>query len=637
MGMSFFDGEMKPMLDVFLLETSQLLEQLDAILLEAEKRGSLTGEEINGIFRVMHTTKSSSAMMGLQDLSELAHKLEDSFDLFRGDAGKLQGVEEETFDLVFAVSDFVRDELKAMQSESYRPSKATELLIRIAVLHQKLNSGSQTIVRLRFEKDCKMENIRAFMAARQVRPLCSEIHLYPENVEKDPGTAEYIRQEGFYIRFLAENREQVMERLRNALFVEECQVVDEIPPREQAAAPGATAPAEPGSQFIRVRVDRLDELQNLMGELLVASAGVGVGGGGESPLPEGARHQLERLLDELEDIVISIRMVPFSGLLPKLNRIVRDICTKEKKEVSFVVDGQDVEVDKNIVDGIFEPMMHLLRNAIDHGIEPPEEREALGKKRAGQVEVRFACMGGEVVCTVSDDGRGIDMEQLRRRARQKGLLRRAEESYTEEELLELCFLPGFSTRETASEYSGRGVGLDVVRNMIERFGGHLRMESKKGEGTKVTMHLPLSLTLIDAVLFRVGKQSFALPAYQVDRFFSFSEESPFYREQNGRKLWLYEDRCRQIISLCDLYALARPADSPQQLLSIHGASRSACLLVDQIDGQRSVVAKPLPKLFGPHFKQRTGMTGSCVLGDGSICALLDAEHLIKAALEGYNT
>lgn len=634
--MSFFDHEMRSMLDVFLLETSQLLEQLDAILMEAEKRGNLTREEINGIFRVMHTTKSSSAMMGLQDLSELAHKLEDLFDLFREDAGRLQGVKKETFDLVFAASDFIRDELKAMHSEEYQPKRATELLIRIAVLLRKLSSGNRVIVRLRFEKDCKMENIRAFMAARQANHLCTEMRLYPENVEKDPHTAEYIRREGFYISFLAEDREQVLERLRSALFVEECQVVDEIPPYEPAPDAGAAAPAEPGSQYIRVRVERLDELQNLMGELLIASAAAGIGGSGPSPLPEDTRHQLERLLGQLEDVAISIRTVPFSGVVPKLNRIVRDICSKEKKEVSFVLSGQEVEVDKNLVDAIFEPLMHLLRNAIDHGIELPEEREALGKKRAGQVKVHFECMGGEVICTVTDDGRGIDMEQLRRRARQKGLLQRAEESYTEEELLELCFLPGFSTRESASEYSGRGVGLDVVRGMVERFGGHLRMESAKGAGTRIIMHLPLSLTIIDAVVFQAGGQAFALPAYQVDRFFTYSEEDPCYRSQNGHAFWFYGDHCHQVLPLCSFYGLRCRVDGPGQLISVHGAARSACLLTDQIEGQRNIVTKPLPKLFGPRFKQRTGITGSCVLGDGSVCALLDAEHLIKAALEGHS-
>ena len=170
--MSFFDQEMKSMLDVFLLETSQLLEQLDVILLAAEQRGSLTAEEINGIFRVMHTSKSSSAMMGLQDLSELAHKLEDLFDIFRQDAHRLQGVEKETFGLVFEASDFFRNELRAMQSEKYQPKKATELLLRIEVLLQKLNSASRVLVRLRFQKDCKMENIRPVRYVIYV-PICA--------------------------------------------------------------------------------------------------------------------------------------------------------------------------------------------------------------------------------------------------------------------------------------------------------------------------------------------------------------------------------------------------------------------------------------------------------------------------------
>lgn len=635
--MSFFDQEMKSMLDVFLLETSQLLEQLDVILLAAEQRGSLTAEEINGIFRVMHTSKSSSAMMGLQDLSELAHKLEDLFDIFRQDAHRLQGVEKETFGLVFEASDFFRNELRAMQSEKYQPKKATELLLRIEVLLQKLNSASRVLVRLRFQKDCKMENIRAFMAARQVRHLCSDMRLYPEDVEKNPATAAYIRENGFYISFLSENREQVMDRLRSALFVEECLAVDEIPGLEETAETSAPMMAEPDSQFIKVRVERLDELQNLTGELMIAASAAGIGGDrNESMQSSETFYQLERLLKELENISISIRRVPLSTIVPKLSRIVRDICTKEKKEVSFTVTGQDVEVDKNIADSIFEPMMHLLRNAVDHGIEMPQERESLGKKRAGQVRVHFECAGGEVICSVSDDGRGIDMEQLRRCARQKGLFQRPEESYTEEELLELCFMPGFSTREKVSEYSGRGVGLDVVRSMVERFGGHLRIESRKGSGTRIVIHLPLSLTIVDTTVFIAGGQTFAVPSYQVDRFFAYSETDSRYRRQNRQQFWIYEDHCCRILSVGDFYGLESRKDSTGELIRVHGTSRSACLLVDRVKGQQSVVAKPLPKLFGPYFKQSTGIAGCSILGDGSICALLDTEDLIKAALEVHS-
>ena len=632
--MSFFDQEMESMLEVYLLETSQLLEQLDAILLHAEKAGLLTQEEINGVFRVMHTTKSSSAMMGLHDLSELAHKLEDLFAVFREDAGKLQGVEKDVFDLVFEASDFIRAELAAMQNEGYQPQRASALLLQIGLVTQKLGSGSRVVVRLRFEKDCKMENVRAFMVARQVRQLCTDMRLYPEDVEKNPETADYIRKNGFYISFIAEDREQVLDLLRGALFVEECRVVDEIPVKEQEPEPEAQGHAEPGSQYISVRVERLDELQNLTGELLIAASAVGDGGAGQAALSDGAVHQLDQLLSELEGIVISIRMIPFSGIAPKLNRIVRDMCKKEKKEVAFVMTGQEVEVDKNIVDSIFDPLMHLLRNAIDHGIEPPETREGLGKKRAGRVAIHFESHGGEVLCTVSDDGRGIDTDLVCKKARQKGLLTQPEERYTRQELLETCFLPGFSTRESATEFSGRGVGLDVVKAMIERFGGHLGIESEKGAGTCITMHLPLSLTIIDCFKFEAGGQIFAVPAYQVEQFFPFDPSSPCYRVQDGRGHWIFEERCQQVLSLCEFYGLERRENARKQLICVRGATRSACMLADHVIGRQSLVDKPLPGLFGPRFKQKTGIAGSSILGDGTICALLDVEDLIKSALEG---
>ena len=193
-------------------------------------------------------------------------------------------------------------------------------------------------------------------------------------------------------------------------------------------------------------------------------------------------------------------------------------------------------------------------------------------------------------------------------------------------------MPGFSTREKVSEYSGRGVGLDVVRSMVERFGGHLRIESRKGSGTRIVIHLPLSLTIVDTTVFIAGGQTFAVPSYQVDRFFTYSETDSRYRRQNRQQFWIYEDHCCRILSVGDFYGLESRKDSTGELIRVHGTSRSACLLVDRVKGQQSVVAKPLPKLFGPYFKQSTGIAGCSILGDGSICALLDTEDLIKAAL-----
>lgn len=627
--MGFFDKDMEEMLDVYLLETRQLLEQSDTILLEAERENRFSKENINGIFRVMHTIKSSSAMMGLSALSALAHRLEDLFDVFREDPSRLTGNESETFDLIFASTDFMKEELGEMESDSYAPRETENFFEKIDNLVKKVREQKKVTVNIRFEKNCKMENIRAYMVARQIRNLCSYMKTVPENVESDESTAEYIRQNGFYISFQAEEVEQVLMKLGTALFVAECTVVDEIPDKQtvkEEAAPKAEY------DYINVRVERLDQLHNLVGELIIASSSLAASFNQQEHELGGKNHQLERLLKELEELVISIRMVPFSNVVPKMNRIVRDICKKEKKEVAFTVTGQEVEVDKKIADSILEPLIHLVRNAIDHGIELPGDREAAGKSGTGHVTLSFENIGGEILVSISDDGCGIDTESVREKAREKGILTKPEEDYSEEELLEICLLPGFSTRSRANEFSGRGVGLDVVRQMVESFGGHLHLESRRGEGSRFLLYLPLTLTIVEGIRFEVGNHSFAVPSHQVVQFLSHQTEEQELVCQDGKEYWVCEGRYVPVISLRNCYHMEEEAGEKSDIIAyVKGSTREACLVADRVAEQESLVEKPLPALLGPHFKRYTGISGCSLLGDGSICMLLDVEDLIRMA------
>lgn len=627
--MGYFDSDMEEMLEVYLLETAQLLEQADAILMGAEQEKALSREDINGIFRVMHTIKSSSAMMGLEGLSSLAHRMEDVFAVFREDPSRLHGLEQETFDLLFEGGDIFREEMGRMGQETYQPSDASDFEARIKQLLAKAKANKKTIVCLRFEPGCKMENIRAYMVVRQIKGLCSEITMYPEHVDTNPEAEAYVRQNGFFIRFLSEQPDQVLTRLRDALFVESLDIVEDMP-REQKEQEQVSV--QNGSDYIHVRVGKLDELQNLTGELLIAAQAAGLGAGSSSPGMEDDGHsrQLERLLKELEEMVIAIRMVPFSLVVPKLNRMVRDMCRKEKKEVSFVVEGQEVELDKKVADSVLEPLLHLLRNAIDHGIETPDIRRSAGKPETGKVSVKLSNAGGEIRISVMDDGCGIDPAMLLKKAREKNLLKEPEETYSSQELLELCLLPGFSTRESANEYSGRGVGLDVVHQMVERFGGHLHLSSNKGEGSRFTMYLPLTLTIMDCVRVRAGNSVFAVPSHQVSQFFSYRSAKTVC--QNGREYWIYEGRYIQVISLRRFFDMQKEEQRGGQIMVyVSGSTREACLLVDQIVDSGSLVEKPLPKILGSGFRHYTGLSGCSLLADGSVCMQVDIEDFIRVA------
>ncbi len=632
--MGYFDADMEDMLDIYLLETNQLMEQADGILIRAEKSGKFTSEDINEIFRIMHTMKSSSAMMGLSELSGLCHRLEDMFAVFREDPGKLQCCMQETFDLLFEATDFVRSELQPMLSEDYSPRDTEKLNGMVDVLLSKMRGQKRIAVRLRFEKNCKMENIRAFMAARQIKNMCSELAIYPEDVEKNSETIGYIKKNGFFISFISEEPEQVLEKLRSAIFVEGCDLVDDLPEggvsRGKEQEPGA-AVQNPEEEYISVRVEKLDKLQDLTGEMMIAISAL------EDEMRQitGARendteHRVNKILKELGDLSIALRMVSLKGLVPKIERLVRDMCKKERKEVSFTVKGQDVEVDKKIVDSILEPLTHMIRNSVDHGIELPEERVKAGKPRAGQVELEVENTGGEIIIHLRDDGAGMDLDRIREKARIKNMLAKPEEEYTDDEILELCLIPGFSTRETANEFSGRGVGLDVVRQMVERFGGHLELKSELGKGSRFLLHLPLTLTIVNSILVRSGSYSFALPSYQVVQFIPYQKDSQNMLVRNGRNYWIDGGRCIPVIFV---EKLLNPDSTGVKagsiMIHIQGATKEACLVVEQVREQRSLVEKALPPIFGQHFKYYTGISGCSTLGDGSVCMMLDIEDLIR--------
>lgn len=653
--MGFFDGEMKDMLDVFLLEAGHFLEKEDEILIRAEQDKKFTAEDINEIFRIMHTMKSSSAMMGLSELSGLYHRLEDLFSLFREEPGRLDGRLQETFDLLFSMNDFVRRELEGMKKEDYRPSQAARQNELVGALLAGMSGGKSVTVRLKFENGCKMENVRAFMTVRQIKDLCSGLSIYPEDVEKNADTVQYIRENGFFIRFTSSQPDRILEKLSRSLFVEQCDVVDSIPRGAEAESmltettehtdqENVTAGAKPetagrsagGEAYISVRVNKLDRLQNLAGEMMIAISTL------EAEMKElygrsesEAGYRIERLADELEDLAVAMRMVAFESIVPKIRRTVRDICRKEKKEVTLSVTGQEAEVDKKIVDGIMEPMIHLIRNAIDHGIELPDQREAAGKPRAGRVEIAVENAGGEITVRISDDGQGMDVDKIREKARDKGLFIRPEEEYSRDELLELCMLPGFSTREAAGEFSGRGVGLDVVQKTVEGFGGHVRLTSEPGRGSTVKITLPLTMMIINCILAKAGGWVFALPSRQVLQFVPYRDEKDVLFLQNGKKYWVYEGRSIPVIPLAGFFREEAPSSEENGILvHVQGISREACFLVDEVIEQRSIVEKALPELFGNYFKYYSGVSGCSILGDGTICTLIDPEGLMRIAGKG---
>lgn len=679
--MGYFDADAEDMLEVYLLETRQLTGQLSAVLLDTEKKNAFSGEDIHNIFRIMHTIKSSSAMMGLQELSSMAHKLEDLFAYYRENYGKMEKAEPELFDLLFAASDYIETELEDMENEDYSPrstavieERTESYLIKakdpereecageaentqenpepgeaqekpaaagrhFCGIPEALDRKRGTIVRILFETGCRMENIRAFMLVRQISSMCTAVETFPGELETSGESCREIIENGLFIRFETDRKEEVLESLRSGLFVTDCMVLEEesnepsTENRKEAKnrLMGKKGQAEGReTEFFNVRSNRLDRMQSITGELMLHMLTLEneLESMGLEEIREGSAHQISRLISEMERTVMEMRLVSVHKIVPRLRRILRDICRDQNKEAELILECGDLEADKSVVEYVSEALMHIIRNAVDHGIEPPEEREAAGKSRRGKIIFSAESTAGELRLSLSDDGTGLDDGKIRERARERGLFTKPEEEYNLQEIQELILSPGFTTNEQVTEYSGRGVGLDVVKNVLEDVGGNLYIHSVKGKGSTFTIVVPLSLATMECTRFRVGDCRFSVPARHVYRFLDLEKNRDNVERINGKDYILYEDRMVPLIDLNRFYHLqAKEAEHPV-IVYVRGNEKEGCILVDYMYEQKRIVVKQLPPLFGLGFRKRTGISGCSIMGNGSICAAIDTEILI---------
>ena len=552
---------MESMLEMYIFETNTLLEQLDEILLRTEDANVFSQEDINEIFRIMHTIKGSSAMMGFENLQHLAHKGEDMFFVIR-EKPEIAKDAHFVYELIFEVSDLYKAEIEYIQNsgdDDYTPTDFSDTFKKLEEATEKLKAmengavptaettakptasgapagnsveGSMT-VRVFFEDGCKMENLRAFLLLTKIKEEAEVISCTPPDVESNADTAKDIVENGFLVTFKGfdGNNDSVLKTIEGAVNVESYEVIDtpSAPAAEPApapvqaapapatpaapapakaeekapAAPTAPAPAKPAAKsavtkaqedikkanggqkqsLISVNLSKLDTLHDIVGEIITTESMVIA-----NPDLEGlelesfskAARQLRKLTDELQDTVMSIRMVPLAGVFQKMGRIVRDMKIKLNKEAELVLEGETTEVDKSIVDNLNDPLMHLVRNCMDHGIEDDVNvRIAEGKPEKGTVKLSAKHSAGEVIITVSDDGAGINCEKVLEKAKENGLLTKPESEYTTKEIQNMILLPGFSTNDTVTEYSGRGVGMDVVRSILNSAAVHLPLKAKR--------------------------------------------------------------------------------------------------------------------------------------------------------------
>lgn len=681
----------EPMLDMYIFETTQNIEQLEKSILSSEKSSCYTTDAINEIFRIMHTIKGSSAMMLFNNIASLAHTMEDLFYFIREE--KPENMDCSTLsDLVLEGVDFIKVELEKVKNADNLDGDASDLIENIkkflSVLKQggnnsdasKINEKAGTAQQyylshskepgssnakgykavIFFEEGCEMENIRAYAIIHNLKEMTEKIFYIPEDIIENDDSVLVIREEGFKVFLKSEKSyQELYDFFMQTLFLKELELVEleddltfeqlAVPkrtvveaspimvPKLQIIDQGEKDKGQGGSQIahqsiISVHVEKLDKLMDLMGEMVIAEAMVT-----QNPDLKGldldnfnkAARQFRKITSEMQDMVMSIRMVPLSATFQKMHRIVRDMSRKLDKEIELKLIGEETEVDKNIIEHISDPLMHLVRNSIDHGIETAKDREDTGKPKEGTVTLEAKNAGSDVLVVVRDDGKGLNKEKILQKAVENGLINKPENEMTDREIYNLILLPGFSTKDSITEFSGRGVGMDVVTKNLEDIGGSVSIDSIEGVGTTTTLKIPLTLAIIDGMNIRVGTSRYTLPTISIKESFR-PDERDIIKDPDGNEMIMVRGQCYPILRLHELYRVNTEITRLTEgiLIMVEQDSKSLCLFADELLGQQQVVVKTLPSYI-KGIKRIEGLAGCTLLGDGSISLILNIGGLLS--------
>ena len=712
------------MLDMFIFETEQGLENLENICLESKDIGEFDEDNVNEIFRIMHTIKGSSAVMMFQNIATLAHKLEDVFYFIR--ESQPEGVpHDELVDDVLEVSDFITEELEKIKDGAEPDEDPAGLITKLDRFLNKIQKktdvdAGQIIaekqekakenekphfyiapvasdnskfynIYITYYKETEMANIRAYMAVNSLKGIAEDILYTPSDIISNPDSADVVLEFGFRIALQTIEEPKTITELINSsagienIEIKECtsdEFLDFCVEAESKPVSSAgdvlTAPVEkptilvesqkPGSKgeqktedkpvetdneqkqsvakktikkspakkgeaqsFISVNIKKMDLLMDLIGELVIAEAVVlqnpdlKVPGLDLTNFQKSAA-QLSKITSELQDAIMAMRMMPLKNTFQKMNRIVYDTSKKLGKDIELEVIGEETEVDKNIIEHISDPLMHLIRNSVDHGIESDEDRLALGKNEKGKVVLEAKNEGGQVWISVSDNGKGLKKDEILEKAKANGLLgNKSEKDLTDKEIFNFITAPGFSTKKKVTEYSGRGVGMDVVVKNIQQVGGVLDIESVEGQGSTMTMKIPLTLAIIDGIIFSVGETNFVTPTNTVTEFIRI-ENDKLIIEPDGEEYVMIREECYPLIRLNRFYHLENAVENIEDgiVIILNHEDRKLAVFADKLVGEQEIVVKPMPS----YVKAVKGISGCTQLGDGSISLILDIGGLV---------
>ena len=684
----------EPILEAYVYETTQMVETLEQVMIQCEKIGAFSVEEINEIFRFMHTIKGSSAMMMYNEMSGLAHKLEDVFYVIRENPD-IKYDFHKLVDYILESIDYYKIELIKIRNRETPDGETSSLISKVENYLEKLkkenglektkketqgkpvkeqkyyissskneNKDKFYKAKIMFKKDCEMENIRAYTVIHNIMELVNEVHYKPTDIIENDESINEIRENGFLIAIKSLEDEVVIKNhLENTIFLEDLELeekdedwyidfeedVQQQDEQEEIKIPEISIKyvesqkdkvekkeakhdvvANATQSIISVNVDKLDKLMDMVGELVIAEAMVTQNPEVVSLEIESfdkASRQLHKISSDLQDMVMAIRMVALSTTFMKMHRIVRDMTRKLSKDVSLDVYGEETEVDKNIIEKIADPLMHIIRNAIDHGIEEEEERIAAGKNRQGTITLEAKNSGSDVLIIVKDDGKGLDRHKIYEKAYNQGLVYQSIEDMKDKDIYRLILNPGFSMKEQVTEFSGRGVGMDVVAKNIESVGGSVIVDSIYGKGTTIILKIPLTLAIIEGMNIKVGDSRFTVPIVSIKESFR-PKRKDIISDTEGSEMIMVRGLCYPIIKLHEHYSLKTEIKNYEEgiLIMVEEDDRSCCLFADELLGQQQVVVKSLPNYIKKGRKVK-GLGGCTLLGDGSISLILDVGEL----------
>jgi two-component system chemotaxis sensor kinase CheA len=666
--------------DTFRDEANDMLADLEIALLELERQPT-SRDAISRVFRGLHTIKGSGGMLGYDKIASFAHEIESSYDLIR--EGKFD-VNPRLISLTLLARDHIKHLLEGMAGEEFDNAGARivaeflelqkeagllkdvverKLVIKVeprGPLRTLREPGEEATYRIRFKPPPNVFT-RGFdlcLLLRDVDELgqCSVschtealppmdlfafdcCYLFWEFVLTTTVGERAVRE---VFQFIEDESElEIVEldmagddielrRLGDILVEKQSIKADDVfaALKEQehvSAVKKSAARLEPAS--LRVSADKLDDLVNIVGEIVTMQARLtqlaAVCGDPEIAF---VAEEMDRLADKLRDSTMSIRMLPIGATFEKYRRLVRDLARELGKEVDLITEGGETELDKTVIDRINDPLVHLIRNCVDHGLEAPEQRQTAGKPRTGKIVLSAIHSGAHVLIRVRDDGGGLNKDAIREKALLKGLIK-AQDELTENDVFSLILSPGFSTAKTLSGVSGRGVGMDVVKQNVEGLGGTLEIGSKPGEGTVFTLKLPLTLAIIDGLLVRVAERHLILPLANILECIELSAETASAHQ--GRQFVIVREEMVPYVDIRRHFGISGDAPAIAQVMIAETREGKFGFLVDLVIGDHKTVIKKL----GGLYKNVEAVSGAAILGDGQIALILDLDKLAREAIE----